>query len=184
VGLRGGKSEHENPDRKGEAMTATSGCFTLRVAKESLGFSAAHFIAYRSSREALHGHNYGLTVTIEGTLGPNGYVIDFGIVKQAAKRICDELDERTLVPTRSDAVSVVERDGAVELTCEDGAQFVLPRTDVVLVPIVHSSVEELSRYVCERLSRELRACASGALTAVEVSVAEAPGQAASYRVLL
>jgi 6-pyruvoyltetrahydropterin/6-carboxytetrahydropterin synthase len=162
-------------------MTAKQGSFTLHVAKEFLSFSAAHFIAHKDSRELLHGHNYRLAVTVEGTLGPNGYVIDFGLVKQAARRLCNELDSRTLIPTRSDTLSVVERGQAVEITCDDGSHFVLPRTDVVMLPIVHSSVEELSRYLCERLSEELRSCASGDITAVEVSVAEGPGQDASYR---
>lgn len=163
-------------------MTETGGSFTLHVAKESLSFSAAHFIAHQGSRELLHGHNYNVAVTVEGDLGRDGYVIDFGIVKQAARRICEELDSRTLIPTRSDALSVVAGEDEVEVTCEDGARFLLPRTDVVLLPIVHSSVEELSQYVCGRLADELRACASGRIRAVEVSVAEAPGQAASCRV--
>lgn len=165
-------------------MTTKKGGFTLQVTKEFLSFSAAHFIAYRGSRERLHGHNYTVGVTVEGELGRDGYVIDFGLVKRAAKRICDEFDERMLIPTGSDAISVVELDGAVEITCEDGARFLLPRTDVVLVPIAHSSVEELSRHVCERLAEQLRACASGGLRAVGVSVGEAPGQAASYRLTL
>jgi 6-pyruvoyl-tetrahydropterin synthase len=158
--------------------------FTLQVAKEFLKFSAAHFIAYKGFREPLHGHNYGVEVTIQGTLGSDGYVVDFGLVKQVAKRVCDELDERTLIPMRSDAVTVVERSGTVEIGCEDGSRFVLPRSDVALLPIMHSSAEELSRYVCEQLVEELRARRPTGLTAIEVSVAEAPGQAAAYRVSL
>ena len=162
-------------------MTVPSGRFTLHVTKESLSFSAAHFIAHHGSRELLHGHNYQLAITVEGALGRDGYVIDFGLVKRAARRICEELDSRTLIPGRSETLSVVDRGSEVEVTCEDGSRFLLPSSDVVLLPIVHSSVEELSRYVCERLSAELRACASGGVRSVEVSVAEAPGQAASYR---
>jgi len=165
-------------------MTAADGRFTLHVAKESFKFSAAHFIAYPGFREALHGHNYAVAVTVEGGLGGTGYVLDFGLVKQVAKRLCDELDERVIVPTRSDTLTVTERAGSVELECEDGARFVLPRSDVVLLPVAHSSAEELSRYLCERIARELGGTAAGTLTAVEVAVAEAPGQAASYRMRL
>lgn len=160
------------------------GRFTLRVAKEALKFSAAHFIAYPGFRESLHGHNYAVAVTVEGALGPDGYVMDFGLVKQAAKSLCDELDERTLIPMRSDALTVVERDGTVEILCEGNDRFVLPRADVALLPIAHSSAEELSRYLCERMSEVLRSKTSGRITAVEIAVAEAPGQAASYRTLL
>jgi 6-pyruvoyltetrahydropterin/6-carboxytetrahydropterin synthase len=164
-------------------MSGTSGRFALHVEKETFKFSAAHFISYPGFREALHGHNYSVAVTVEGALGPTGYVLDFGVVKRIAKGICDELDERVIVPTRSTTVTVTERGEELALECADGSRFVLPRADVVLLPVVHSSAEELSRYLCERLTRELGSHASAAgLTAVEVSVAEAPGQAASYRI--
>ncbi len=165
-------------------MTEAGGRFALHVAKESFKFAAAHFITYRGFREALHGHNYAVGVTVEGGLGSTGYVLDFGLVKQIAKRICEELDERVLIPTRSETLTVTERAGAVELDCEDGSRFVLPRADVVLLPVAHSSAEELARYLCERLTRELGASAAATLTAVEISVAEAPGQAAAYRMRL
>ncbi len=165
-------------------MTAPDTRFTLHVAKEALKFSAAHFIAYRGFRERLHGHNYAVAVTVAGALGSDGYVLDFGLVKQVAKRMCDELDERVLVPVQSEVLTIVERDGTVELGCEDGSRFVLPRSDVAMVPIAHSSAEELARYLCRRLAHELGAQARSALQAVEVAVAEAPGQAAAYRVIL
>ena len=162
-------------------MTTDGDGFTLRVAKEALKFSAAHFIAYPGFRERLHGHNYSVAVTVEGRLGPDGYVLDFGLVKRTTKEICDELDERLLVPMESDVLSVSERGETVELRCEDGSCFSVPRSDVVLMPLAHSSAEELARYLCLRLRDALGAHAQGTLRAVEVSVAEAPGQAASFR---
>lgn len=159
----------------------TRGHFTLRVAKEALKFSAAHFIAYRGFREHLHGHNYAVSVTVEGALGPDGYVIDFGLVKRVAKSVCDELDERMLVPMQSEALRIVDRGDVVEITCEQGECFVLPRTDVVLLPIAHSSAEELARYLCTRVSASLQQQTSAGLTFVEVGVAEAPGQTALFR---
>lgn len=162
-------------------MSAADGRFTLHVAKEAIKFSAAHFIAYPGFRERLHGHNYSVAVTVEGTLGADGYVVDFGLVKRIAKRICRELDERMLIPTESDTLSIVQHEHAVELHCEDGARFVLPHGDVVLMPIAHTSAEELSRYLCKRLIEELRAESPRDLAVIEVAVAEARGQAAAYR---
>jgi 6-pyruvoyltetrahydropterin/6-carboxytetrahydropterin synthase len=165
-------------------MTAGGPRFSVHVAKEALKFSAAHFIAYRGFRERLHGHNYTVAVTVEGALGNDGYVLDFGLVKQATQRLCAELDERVIVPVHSEALAVVEKDDTVELVCEDDSRFVLPRSDVALVPIAHSSAEELARYLCERLARELERRSRSTLEVVEVGVAEAPGQAATYRVTL
>ena len=57
-----------------------------------------------------------------------------------------------------------------------------PASDVFLAPIVHSSAEELARYLWDELYAALQV--RGALAGVgtlEVSVAEGPGQAAIFR---
>jgi 6-pyruvoyltetrahydropterin/6-carboxytetrahydropterin synthase len=128
-----------------------AGRFEVFVGKEYLKFNAAHFIAYPGFREHLHGHNYHVAVRIEGDLGPDGYVLDFGLVKNATKRVCEALDGRTILPQQSDCLTITESESSVEVVYEDGARFVFPRSDVILLPIVHSSAEELARYVASQL---------------------------------
>ena len=74
--------------------------FRIHVTKDYLKFSAAHFIAYPGFRERLHGHNYRVAIALDGQLGPQGYVVDFGVVKRIARRLCDGLGERLLLPER------------------------------------------------------------------------------------
>ena len=51
-----------------------------------------------------------------------------------------------------------------------------------MLPIVHSSAEELARYIWGELVAGLNARgASGEADVIEISVAEGPGQAAIYR---
>jgi 6-pyruvoyl-tetrahydropterin synthase len=155
--------------------------FSIHVAKENLKFSAAHFIAYPGFREPLHGHNYQVGVYVEGRLAKTGYVIDFGLIKNLTKEIVDQLDERTIIPGDSDCLRIDVIDEVVRIRYEDD-EFVLPADDVCIVPIVHSSAEELARYIWDELAAALRA--RGALTGVttmEISVAEGPGQSAHYR---
>ena len=167
-----------------------AGEFRVVVEKEYLKFSAAHFIAYKGFREPLHGHNYQVSVALAGTVGADGYVLDFGIVKKLTKAICDELDERVLVPARSDCLTVGQEGPSVVLVYEDGARFLFPATDCVLLPIVHASAEELAGYVLSRIRDELGSdrglteIAMRGLTELEVGVSEAPGQAAYCRVKL
>jgi 6-pyruvoyltetrahydropterin/6-carboxytetrahydropterin synthase len=155
--------------------------YRVVVEKEYLKFSAAHFIAYKGFREPLHGHNYQVSVTIEGEVGSDGYVLDFGIVKQVTKKVCEELDERILVPARSDCLTIGHEGPSVVLVYEDGARFLFPATDCVLLPIVHASAEELAAYVLSRLRERLGAHAMRGLRQIEVGVSEAPGQAAYCR---
>src|SRR5512144_1863735 len=97
---------------------ATTG-FRVHVTKDFLKFNAAHFIAYKGFREALHGHNYRVSVEVEGALGDDGYVLDFGVVKDVARRVCKRLDERILLPARSDCLRFEHAEGHVVVRYEN-----------------------------------------------------------------
>ena len=162
------------------AEMATS-IFRVHVTKDYLKFNAAHFIAYKGFREALHGHNYRVSVDIEAAaLSPEGYVLDFGIVKDIAKRVCKRLDEKTVIPANSDCLQIREAGEQVIVTY-DNDEFRFPRTDVVLIPIVHSSAEEMARYLAGEIRRELHVQGVERIGALQVGVEETPGQAAYYR---
>src|SRR5215468_8536460 len=118
--------------------------YRVEVSPDLLRFSAAHFIAYPGFREPLHGHNYQLSVRVDAALGADGYVIDFCQVKRVAEGLCAELTERTLVPTRSDCLTIERAGGSVRMTTVDGGRFEFPADDCALLPIVHSSAEELA----------------------------------------
>jgi len=156
--------------------------YSVVVAKDYLKFSAAHFIAYPGFREPLHGHNYQVSVRVDAELGPDGYVLDFGLVKRVAHELCRELDERVLLPLESDCLTTARTEGAVEVVTADGDRFRFPERDGRLLPIAHSSAEELAAYLLARLRDALRAEAGGrAFASLEVGVAEAPGQVAYCR---
>ena len=156
--------------------------FSIHVAKENLKFSAAHFIAYPGFREPLHGHNYQVGVRVEGRLTGTGYVIDFGLIKKLTKEILDRLDEHTIIPADSDCLKIDRIAGGQIRVAYERDVFTFPEADVFLAPIMHSSAEELARYIWNELHAAL--LARGALadaTMLEISVAEGPGQAAFYR---
>jgi 6-pyruvoyl-tetrahydropterin synthase len=155
--------------------------FSIHVTKENLKFSAAHFIAYPGFREPLHGHNYQVGVRLEGRLADSGYVLDFGLIKKITKEIADRLDERTIIPADSDCLTI-ERSGN-ELSVNYGQdRFTFPFSDVAILPIAHSSAEELAHYIWNELRDALQAHnALAGIISIEISVAEGPGQAALYR---
>jgi 6-pyruvoyltetrahydropterin/6-carboxytetrahydropterin synthase len=156
--------------------------YSVVVSKDYLKFAAAHFIAYPGFREPLHGHNYQVSVRVEADLGPDGYVLDFGLVKRLAHGLCEELDERVILPEASDCLTITRGTDGVEVTTAEGDRFRFPLSDVCLLPIGHSSAEELAAYLLARLRAALRAEAGGrGLVGLEVGVAEAPGQVAYCR---
>src|SRR5258708_17413609 len=104
--------------------------FSIHVAKENLKFSAAHFIAYPGFREPLHGHNYQVGVYVEGRLAKTGYVIDFGLIKKLTREIVDRLDERTIIPGKSDCLKIYRPSDSVVRVRSENDELILPTADM------------------------------------------------------
>ena len=137
-------------DRRSESpqISRKMPVFSVFVSKEDFKFNCAHFIAFKGFRERLHGHNYRLSIKITGseTIGDDGYVIDFGDIKKATRKLCKEMNEYFICPTKSDVLTITEEDKQLCLVCEDGSKFSFPKKDVRMLPIMHSSAEELAHY--------------------------------------
>ena len=155
--------------------------FSVSIEKEQLRFTAAHFIAFRGFREPLHGHTYRAAVTVSGPVGTDGYVVDFLVLKRIAEEECDKLHFATLLPERSDCLTIRTDGESVEVDCEDGARFRFPRADVRLLPIVHSSSEEIAQYLIACLRARLTEAGDNTIETIEVGIEDVPGQLAVCR---
>lgn len=155
--------------------------FSVSIGKEQLRFTAAHFIAFRGFREPLHGHTYRVAVTVSGPVGADGYVVDFLVLRRIAEEECDKLHFATLLPERSDCLTIRADGESVEVDCEDGARFRFPRADVRLLPIVHSSSEEIAQYLIARLRACLTEAGDNTIETIEVGIEDVPGQLAVCR---
>lgn len=161
--------------------------FEVNVSKDTFKFNAAHFVAYNGFRERLHGHNYKLSIRLLGsrTLGQDGYVLDFGDLKAVAKNVCKELNEYFILPMNSDVISFQEDDKGQnwKLVCQDGAEFSFPKSDCAMLPIVHSTVEEIAIYCWGQILIGLDAkyLIQRGIHTMEVTCAEAIGQEAVFR---
>ena len=79
-----------------------SAAVTIRLAKQNMKFSAAHFTIFSATeRERLHGHNFTVEVDIDARMLGNGMCFDYGIYKDRVVALCRELNEWTILPTRS-----------------------------------------------------------------------------------
>ena len=156
--------------------------FSIEVAKDYFNFASAHFLVFANGqREPLHGHNYQVSVTMEGELDKAGVVLDFIAFKPLVKRICDGLDHRTLIQTASPAIEVRSRAHEVELRYKK-QKIVLPRQDVILLPLINTSTELLAEHVADQIRRKVRGAFPGAkIRFLEVGVEEVRGQRGFYR---
>jgi 6-pyruvoyltetrahydropterin/6-carboxytetrahydropterin synthase len=156
--------------------------FSINVEKDYFDFASAHFLIFANGRrEALHGHNYQVSVAVEGELDRAGIILDFITFKPLIKKVCDGLDHRTLVQANHPLLKVRRGRKEAEILYKD-QRLVLPRQDVVLLPITNTSTELLAEYVAERIRRITQRRFPGArLRLIEVGIEEARGQKGIFK---
>ena len=150
----------------------------IEIAKQALNFSAAHFTIFSSTeREDLHGHNFQVECEMTSPIDENGLIFDYNLVKQMMKAICDELDEKTILPEKSPYLKLVrEPDYLIAEYHEERIPFLY--RDVVTLPIANVSVEELSHYYLDRLLTH-RDIAQRDISEMTVRISSSPGQLGS-----
>jgi 6-pyruvoyltetrahydropterin/6-carboxytetrahydropterin synthase len=90
------------------------------------------------------------------------------------------LDHRTLIQTTSPTIQV--RKGPKEIAIHYKKQrLVLPRRDVILLPIANTSTELLAEYIAGQIKRKVRQNFPAAIRFMEVAVEEARGQSGIFR---
>jgi 6-pyruvoyltetrahydropterin/6-carboxytetrahydropterin synthase len=156
--------------------------FTIEVAKDYFNFASAHFLVFANGqREALHGHNYQVGVALEGELDRAGVVLDFITFKPLVKRLCDELDHRTLIQNQSPLLKVQKRADAIEIRYRR-QKILLPKQDVLLLPLANTSTELLAEYIAKQVQHRVRRQFPAAnIRYLEVTVEEARGQRGIFR---
>jgi 6-pyruvoyltetrahydropterin/6-carboxytetrahydropterin synthase len=155
--------------------------FSIEVAKDYFNFASAHFLIFANGRrEPLHGHNYQVSVAVEGELDRAGVVLDFITFKPLIKQVCDALDHRTLIQSNSSAIQVRQRAKEIAIIHKK-QRLVLPRRDVILLPIANTSTELLAEYIAGQIRRKVRQNFSATIGYMEVTVEEARGQRGIFR---
>lgn len=156
--------------------------WSIHVYKEYFKFSAAHFLIFPDgSSERLHGHNYRVTVELEGELSRHGLVLDFKMVKPVIRGLLDGLDEHWIVPGEHPVLRVERRaDGTTEVRYGE-LVYTAPSGDVLVLPINNSSSENLAGWI----GRELRGLLAErfddvVIRRMRVDVEETPGQSGVY----
>lgn len=108
--------------------------------------SAAHFVhtAYdRSPCRRLHGHNWRIVVELDGKVAKDGMVVDYTFIKDEI----NELDHRVLV-----AKSLCKEDDDSIIINFKWKKYILPKSDVIALPVESVTSENLAKYLADRLS--------------------------------
>ena len=152
----------------------------VTVAKESLRFSAAHFLTLPGHVcERLHGHNYRVAVTVEGPVDPaTGFVIDFAVLKRVVQAVIEPLDHRVLVPSANPALRTREADGQLVVDYGRPGWLVVPRAHACLVPLAQTTAEVMGEWIAEQVWAAVRQEGGTRLTRLVLELEESAGQSA------
>jgi 6-pyruvoyltetrahydropterin/6-carboxytetrahydropterin synthase len=158
----------------------------IQIAHDLFKFSCAHMTVFPDGRkERLHGHNYYVSVQVDLADISFENLVEFAPIKTAVAELCAAWKEHTLLAERNPHFEIRIDDG-VELEFElCGKRYVLPREDVLLLPIDNVAVEALSAHLAEvlveRLGDVLR---KDVVLGLEVTVTESAKQGASCYISL
>jgi 6-pyruvoyltetrahydropterin/6-carboxytetrahydropterin synthase len=153
----------------------------VTVERNRLRFAAAHMATFRGECEPLHGHNYDIIIEVEGELTEDAWVWDFGELKRAAKAIADELDHKFMLQRESTVLDIAERETNWAIRFGDRG-YVLPKSDVIALPIKNTTAECISEWVSGRLQSALKEMGATNIRKLTVGIEEMPGQAGWYTV--
>ena len=137
--------------------------------KQDMTFSACHIIQGHSKCGRMHGHNYSVSVSLEGELD-KGLIMDFGPLKKAVRGICKEIDHRVLLPE-----GLVKIEGEQVKMDVDGKHYSFPLSDAVLLPLEVVSTELLAQWFLDRLVENVNIPAGVARIAIRVDESEGQG---------
>ena len=157
--------------------------FKISVERNALRFSAAHFATFGAEAEPLHGHNYDVTVEIEGALSEDGWVLDFSVAKKLAAGLCERLDHRFILPLENRLLAISETEQSWEIGF-GARRYAIPKDDVCALPISNSTAEQLAQWFCSLIQAELLAIKAVNITSITVGVEEAPGQSGWYTAMI
>jgi 6-pyruvoyltetrahydropterin/6-carboxytetrahydropterin synthase len=164
-------------------MQSSEATYRVEVSKQAFTFAAAHFITFAGDIcERIHGHNYGVRVTVEGPLDENRYVVDFIALRDAVLEITSQLDHHVLLPSQHREILISRDDKETTARFRD-RRWVFPNEDCVMLPVVNTTAEEIARVIAEQVCERTAERFQSALSWIEVAVDENHGQWGICRML-
>jgi len=142
----------------------------------SFKFAAAHFVLGDTGCERLHGHNYLVEVQIYGEQDEaKNLVIDFLELKPFVRKFVEELDHKILLPTENSHLQITKKKNELFVNFKPkNKNYIFPVSDVCLLPIKNTTVEEFARLLSSKLIPLFKKYNN--IDAIEVGVFEYKGQ--------
>jgi 6-pyruvoyltetrahydropterin/6-carboxytetrahydropterin synthase len=107
-------------------------------------------------------------------------ILNFYDIKKVLKPIVDRLDHKILIPKNSKLLEITESDEQIIIKIPNyDKEYEFPKSDVIMLPIVNTTVEEISHYLADKLmwNKEIK---KENIDQVTVTVFEYEGQGVTF----
>jgi len=149
--------------------------WTLKISKDRHKFSSSHFTIFsKENAEALHGHNYYVSLEVEGdSLNEQELLIDVVSIKKSLSSVLESWDEKILLPKNSPYLILTGSGDSINVKYSNRA-YSFPSAEVELLDITNVTMESLAKLISDKLLSSLKPMS------YKVSVRESQGQEASF----
>lgn len=148
----------------------------VEIHKEAFSFSAGHFTIFSATeREALHGHNYHVSISFKVKIEHNGLAFDYRCYKKKIAQLCDSIDRRTLLPSKSTYLKLTENESYYVAHFNQQILYFL-KEDVVILPLTNITIEELARWFLEDIVKDKESLLKDGIQSMHVKVYNGPMQ--------
>lgn len=152
--------------------------WSLKLSKESFKFSGAHFTTFsQTSAEMLHGHNYYVSVSLDGCTQLNhGLIVDLNEPKKLIKTLLDSIDEKVLIAEQNPYTKITKTSDNVEIRFNEKV-YSFPQSDCAFLAIENITIEALASFISAKLKSLF---SDYPITSYTVEVSESRGQSCAY----
>ena len=102
-------------------------------------------------------------------------------LKRMLRTIIDEIDHRFMLQADSRVLEITQTEDAWQIKTPAGALYVLPKVDVIPLPIDNTTAERLAEWFNGRVWQSLMHRRAANVRCLTIEVSEGPDQKASYR---
>lgn len=154
---------------------------TIELFKEDMKFSAGHFAIFSAEhRENIHGHNYNVFASFTTIIDDEGLSFDYRFYKNKVRKICDSLNEITLIPGKSKYIEIKEDKDYTNIIFNNEKMIFLNR-DINILPLYNITVEELSYWILQQTLVDKEELTKNKIQEIVIKVFSGPGQSGSAK---
>jgi 6-pyruvoyltetrahydropterin/6-carboxytetrahydropterin synthase len=153
--------------------------YTLLLKKENFKFSSSHFTIFnKTTAEFLHGHNYqaSIKVLFSEVDAETEMAVDFNFIKKEIRKICEEMDEKILLPKKSNFLTIQQSPhykNHTEVHFNE-RNYCFPNNEIYYIETNNVTSEALARVIYKKLEKHFTK------NKFSVTIFETAGQAAQY----